>query len=84
MNELDPFATLVSAVAAMPDNAYNTDRYLWVLDARDKPCPICSKAFNPSDTHNGCGHSRRPRLYCSPKCATVAYWQRRTGRTDAA
>jgi hypothetical protein len=65
----DPFAALVAAVAADPDNAYNVDRYLWVLDEPGpRSCGWCATWFWPGES------------YCSPRCAARATEVRRRCR----
>lgn len=81
----DPFADLVRALAADPDNPYNVERYEWVLE-EDPPqeCGHCGGLFDPNIDHRGEVAKGLPRLYCSLACSHKAAWQRRTERWAAA
>jgi hypothetical protein len=84
----DPIAQLVRHLAADPDNAYNLDPYLWVLEeAAPEPCEHCGTLFLPSFDYRGAYARGQARRYCSEACAQRATtWRRtiRTRRTSAA
>ena len=80
----DRFAELVARVAADPDNAYNIDRYLWVLDEpAARSCDHCGEPFWPGESYAGGPARGRPRRYCSPGCASRAGWERHWARRTA-
>jgi hypothetical protein len=67
---LDRFAQLVARVAADPDNAYNIDRYRWVLDEpAPQPCARCGTLFWPGESYTGGPARGRLRRHCSRRCA---------------
>ncbi len=66
---LDRFAGLVALVVTNPENAYNMDRYLWVLDEPGpRPCCSCGGWLWPGEAYNGGAARGVPRRYCSPRC----------------
>jgi hypothetical protein len=77
----DPFAKLVGRVHEDPANAYNLDRYLWVLEELPpRACAACGTFFDPwlaydDEPARGC-----PRRYCSRSCRDRASWARRRCR----
>lgn len=77
----DPFAALVRRLHDDPGNAYNLDRYLWVLEEPPaQPCGWCRTLFDPwfgYDAEPARGHRRR---HCSTGCRNRAAWARRRGR----
>ena len=81
---LDRFAALVARVAADPDNAYNIDRYRWVLDEPPaRPCARCGALFWPGESYAGAPARGRPRRHCSKGCAQQAGWARHWARLSA-
>ena len=80
---VDRFAELVALVAADPDNAYNIDRYRWVLDEPPaQPCARCGTLFWPGENYTGGPARGRPRRHCSRVCAQRAAWDRHWTRTS--
>lgn len=73
----DPFAELVRQVAGDPDNAYNLDPYLSVLEDAPRPCAVCGSLFNAGRDYYGGPAVGWPRRYCSPRCAERAAYRRR-------
>jgi hypothetical protein len=77
----DPFARLVRQVHDDPDNAFNVERYLWVLEeAPPEPCDQCGRLYLPSFDYAGDRARGRPRRYCSARCGRRTYDQRRPPR----
>jgi len=74
----DYFSQLVAAVAADPANAYNIERYLWVLDGPPlRWCDRCAELFDLWFAYDGGPARGLPRRYCSPRCAARAAEDRR-------
>ena len=81
----DPFAELVRQVAGDPDNPFNIERYLWVLEeAAPEPCGHCGVLFVPSFDYDGAPARGQARRYCTAACAQRATWGRRTLRWGSA
>jgi hypothetical protein len=77
----DPFAILVAEVAADAANAYNIERYLWVLEEpAPRACAWCGELFDPGLDYRGDISRGLPRRYCSRRCAERASASRRRGR----
>ena len=77
----DPFAELVRTVAADPQNPYNIEGYLWVLeDDPPRPCACCGRLFDTGVGYRGELARGLPRRYCTLPCSRRAAWQRRTDR----
>jgi hypothetical protein len=70
-------AELVRQVHDDPANAYNLDRYVWVLEEPPpQRCAACRRFFHPwfaydDEPARGC-----PRRYCSRSCRDRASWAR--------
>lgn len=79
----DRFAALVRQVAEDPANAYNIERYLWVLEEPLRRCAACGELFDPCFAYNGEAAHGQPRRYCSPRCAWRAAEHRRRARMAA-
>jgi hypothetical protein len=80
----DPFADLIRALVADPDNPYNLERYLWVLEEPPpRECGHCGRLFDSTIDYRGELAKGKPRLYCSPSCSNRAAWRRRTERAAA-
>lgn len=71
----DPFAELVLAVASDPDNPYNVERYLWVLEEPAMQVCRCGQSFDPEGGLGG-----RYRRYCSDRCQQRAWSEQRKAR----
>jgi hypothetical protein len=77
----DPFAELVRAVHSDPDNAYNLEKYLWVLEeAPPGECGCCGRLFDATVGHAGEPARGLPRRYCSPACSQRAAYLRHRDR----
>jgi rubredoxin len=77
----DPFARLVAQVAADPDNPFNIEKYLWVLEEPPpRQCPICGDWFDPWFDYVGEAPHGPARRYCSRRCAGRAAYERHRGR----
>jgi hypothetical protein len=77
----DPFAELLRAVAADPDNAYNLDPYVWVLEEGPlEPCEHCGAFFDSASDYAGGPATGKPRRYCSRACSEHAAYRRRRHR----
>lgn len=79
----DPFAELVRQVHHDPANAYNIERYLWVLEEPLRRCAVCGELFDPCFAYNGEAAHGHPRRYCSLRCAWRAAERRRRARMTA-
>jgi hypothetical protein len=81
----DPFAELVRQVASDPDNAYNVEQHLWVLE-EDPPgeCASCGRLFDPAVGYHGELARGLPRKYCSPACSQRAAYRRHRQKVAAA
>lgn len=77
----DPFSRLVAAAAADPDNPFNIERYMWVLEEPPvRPCGWCGVVFDPWSGYGGEAARGCPRRYCSRACRDRAAWTRRCRR----
>ncbi len=77
----DPFARLVRQAHEDAGNAYNIERYLWVLEeAPPEPCDHCGRLYLPSFNYDGEPARGRPRRYCSVRCARRMFHRRRPPR----
>ncbi len=79
----DPFADLVRQVASDPDNPFNIDRYLWILEEPPpQACVTCGDLFDAWADYLGGPARGLPRRYCSPRCRDRAAWARRRHGVD--
>jgi hypothetical protein len=77
----DPFSRLVAAVAADPDNPFNIERYLWVLEEpAQRCCATCGVWFDPWFGYDGEAPHGPVRRYCSRRCAARAAYERHRAR----
>lgn len=80
----DRFVELVREVHEDPDNAYNLDRYLWVLEQPPtRACAACGDLFDPWLDYAGGPARGLPRRHCSRACAQRAGWERHWARRRA-
>jgi hypothetical protein len=77
----DPFAQLVREVASDPENAFNIEGHLWVLEEpAPEVCSQCGALFDPGLDHHGGLATGLPKKYCSLPCSYRAANRRRAAR----
>ena len=77
----DAFADLVRSLAADPDNPYNLERYLWVLEEGPlEACGHCGALFDSAFDYAGGPATGKLRRSCSRACSEHAAYRRRRQR----